>query len=284
MPAQLLTGTPVVEQLHARIRSILQNLPLDAPRPTLALLVPRDPSAQAYARAISKQCSKLHLRMRVFSLEDQLEESDFLRLLKQLDSDASVTGILALQPLPPRISRSTLSQAMPPAKDVDGVSYEQEGRLALGTPAIAPSTPLGGILLLRHYGITVTGRHAVVIGRSPIVGRPLALLLLMADATVTICHTRTLNLARFTRQADLLFAAAGRPGLVTPDMVKPGAVVVDFGVSVIDGRLVGDVDPAVAEVASALTPVPGGTGPVTTAVLACNLLRLAGLWPEEQLF
>lgn len=284
MPAQLLTGTPVVEQLHARIRSILQNLPLDAPRPTLALLVPRDPSAQAYARAIRKQFSNLLLEVRAFALEDQLEESDFLRLLKQLDSDTSVTGILALQPLPPRISRSTLSEAMPPAKDVDGVSYEQQGRLALGTPAIAPSTPLGGMLLLRHYGITVTGRHAVVIGRSSIVGRPLALLLLMADATVTICHTRTLDLARYTRQADLLFAAAGRPRLVTPDMVKPGAVVVDFGVSVIDGRLVGDVDPAVAEVASALTPVPGGTGPVTTAVLACNLLRLAGLWPEEQLF
>ncbi len=281
MPAQLLTGTPVVEELYTRIRSALQNLSPHTPYPTLAVLIPRDPSAQAYARAIRKHFSNLFLQVREFVLDDQMEESDFLQLIKQLDSDTSVTGILALQPLPPRISRSTLSQAMPPAKDVDGVSYEQQGRLALGTPGVVPSTPLGGILLLQHYGITVAGRHAVVIGRSPVVGRPLALLLLTADATVTICHSRTPDLAHLTRQADLLFTAAGRPGLVTPDMVKPGAVVVDFGVTVVGQRLVGDVDPAVAEVASALTPVPGGTGPVTTAVLACNLLRLASLWPEE---
>lgn len=160
------------------------------------------------------------------------------------------------------------------------MSFAQQGRLALGQPDIAPSTPLGGLLLLRHYGIEIAGHHAVVIGRSPVVGRPLALLLLAADATVTICHSRTPNLAEMTRQADILLAAAGHPRLVTADMVKPGAVVVDFGVSVIDGQLVGDVDPAVRERASALTPVPGGTGPVTTAVLACNLLHLAGLWPD----
>ncbi|MCX2726169.1 bifunctional 5,10-methylenetetrahydrofolate dehydrogenase/5,10-methenyltetrahydrofolate cyclohydrolase [Thermomicrobium sp. 4228-Ro] len=280
MPARLLTGAPVVEDLHREIETRLATLSPDAPRPTLALLVPEDPSARAYAKAIRKQFTKLNLNIRAIWLEETASEAEFVRLVKQLGDDASITGILALQPLPRSIPRLLLANLIPPEKDVDGVSFAQQGRLALGQPDIAPSTPLGGLLLLRHYGIEIAGHHAVVIGRSPVVGRPLALLLLAADATVTICHSRTPNLAEMTRQADILLTAAGHPRLVTADMVKPGAVVVDFGVSVIDGQLVGDVDPAVRERASALTPVPGGTGPVTTAVLACNLLHLAGLWPD----
>ncbi|MCX7623515.1 MAG: bifunctional 5,10-methylenetetrahydrofolate dehydrogenase/5,10-methenyltetrahydrofolate cyclohydrolase [Thermomicrobium sp.] len=280
MSARLLTGAPVVEALHRRIESILAALPPGAPRPTLALLVPSDPSALAYAKAIRKQFRTMNLPIREMKLAESLGESEFAGLIQQLATDPAVTGILALQPLPRAISRRLLSELMPPNKDVDGVSFVQQGRLAVGDPDVAPSTPLGGLLLLRHYGIEIAGRHAVVIGRSPVVGRPLASLLLAADATVTVCHSRTIDLADLTRQADLLLVAAGRPRLVAPDMVKPGAVVVDFGVSVVDGRLVGDVDPAVAERAAALTPVPGGTGPVTTAVLACNLLHLAGLWPE----
>lgn len=280
MPARLLSGAPVVEDLHREIEARLAALSPEAPRPTLALLVPEDPSARAYAKAIRKQFTKLNLEVRAISLEGFADEAEFVRLVKQLSNDVAITGILALQPLPRGIPRQLLSNLIPPEKDVDGVSFAQQGRLALGQPDIAPSTPLGGLLLLRHYGIEIAGRHAVVIGRSPVVGRPLALLLLAADATVTICHSRTPNLADMARQADILLAAAGHPRLVTADMVKPGAVVVDFGVSVIDGQLVGDVDPAVSERASALTPVPGGTGPVTTAVLACNLLHLAGLWPD----
>ncbi|MCS7246033.1 MAG: bifunctional 5,10-methylenetetrahydrofolate dehydrogenase/5,10-methenyltetrahydrofolate cyclohydrolase [Thermomicrobium sp.] len=281
MPARPLTGAPVVSQLHDKIRSLLASLPSGTARPTLALLIPGDPSALAYARTIRKQFRSLELEVREFTLEDCLDIPSFVTLIKQLESDHSVTGILALQPLPSAIDRHTLSHTMPPTKDVDGVSFEQQGRLAVGRPHIAPSTPLGGLILLRHYGVDIAGKHAVVIGRSPVVGRPLALLLLAADATVTICHSRTTNLAALTRQADLVFAAVGHPGLVTPDMVKPGAVVVDFGVTVVEGRVVGDVHPAVADVAAALTPVPGGTGPVTTAVLACNLLRLAGLWTGD---
>ncbi len=282
MPARLLTGAPVVDVLHRKIQDALATLAPSAPRPTLALLVPPDASAQAYAKAIRKQFSKLGLRLREESLSDSLEESGFRELLTQLAGDAAVTGILVLQPLPRGISRRLLSEAMPPNKDVDGVSVHRQGELALGYLDVVPSTPLGGLVLLRHYGIELAGRHAVVIGRSPVVGRPLALLLLAADATVTVCHSRTPDLATLTRQADIVLAAAGKPRLVTPEMVAPGAVVIDFGVSVLDGKLVGDVDPAVAERASAMTPVPGGTGPVTTAVLACNLLRLAGLlsdWP-----
>lgn len=282
MAARLLTGAPVVDALHRKIQDALATLAPGAPRPTLALLVPPDASAQAYAKAIRKQFSKLNLPVREESLPESLEESRLRELLKQLAGDAAVTGILVLQPLPRGISRQFLSEAMPPTKDVDGVSVHRQGQLALGYFDVVPSTPLGGLVLLRHYGIELAGRHAVVIGRSPVVGRPLALLLLAADATVTICHSRTPDLATLTRQADLVFAAAGKPGLVTPEMVAPGAVVIDFGVSVLEGKLVGDVHPAVAERASAMTPVPGGTGPVTTAVLACNLLRLAGLlsdWP-----
>jgi len=284
MAARILSGRPVVESLHARIQQVLaRRAPHQGP-PTLTVLLPNDPSAQAYARAIRKQFTTLHLNYRTEEIDDILDESQFAILLKRLAEDESVTGILALQPLPKGVSRRSLARLMPPTKDVDGVSFEQQGRLAIGSPWIAPSTPLGGLILLQHYGIEVAGRHAVVIGRSPVVGRPLALLLLARDATVTICHRRTPDLAKLTRQADLLFVAAGQPHLVKPDMVAPGAVVIDFGVSVRDGRLIGDVDPAVAEVASALTPVPGGTGPVTTAVLALNLLRLAGLLEENDLF
>lgn len=280
MAAQILSGIPVVESLHRRMSELLHSIPST---PLLAVLVPSDPSARVYAKTIRKQFNQLRLKLREITLERTLNEKQFTELLQQLATDREVAGILALHPLPPSISRTTLSQFMPPSKDVDGVSFEQQGRLATGMPQIVPSTPLGGLLLLRHYGIPLAGRHAVIVGRSPVVGRPLALLLLTADATVTICHSRTHDLAALTRQADLLFAAAGSPGLITADMVQPGAVVVDFGVTVVGKQLVGDVDPKVAEVASALTPVPGGTGPVTTAVLACNLLRLAGLWPDEPL-
>lgn len=277
MAARFLAGKPVVQALHDRIQAKLATHPT---RPELAVLVPPDPSAKAYATSIRKQFTKLTVPVRELTIDATLDAMAFQRIIQQLTDNPSVTGILALQPLPRAISRDLLASTLPPQKDVDGICYENQGRLAAGAPGIVPSTPLGGIILLRYYGIELQGRHAVVIGRSPVVGRPLALLLLAADATVTICHTRTSDLATVTREADIVFAAAGSPGLVTPHMVKPGAIVVDFGVTVRDGALVGDVDPRVAEVADALTPVPGGTGPVTTAVLACNLLRLAGLWSE----
>ncbi len=277
MAARFLTGKPVVQALHDRIQAKLATHPT---RSELAVLVPPDPSAKAYATSIRKQFTKLTVPVRELTIDETLDAMAFQRIIQQLTDDPRVTGILALQPLPRAISRDLLASTLPPQKDVDGISYLNQGRLAAGAPGIVPSTPLGGIILLRYYGIELQGRHAVVVGRSPVVGRPLALLLLAADATVTICHTRTSDLATVTREADIVFAAAGSPGLVTPHMVKPGVIVVDFGVTVRDGALVGDVDPRVAEVADALTPVPGGTGPVTTAVLACNLLRLAGLWSE----
>ena len=203
--------------------------------------------------------------------------ADGLRdLLAQLAGDSSVQGILVPQPLTPPFTLDQVFAALPAAKDVEGVHPLNAGALAQNRRSVVPSTPLAGMELLRAAGVELAGATAVVVGRSPIVGRPLALLLLGADATVVICHSKTPDLGSVTRRADVLCVAAGRAGLVRGDMVKPGAVVVDFGINVAGDRLVGDVAfDEVADVAGAITPVPGGTGPVTTAVLARNLLDLA---------
>ena len=197
-------------------------------------------------------------------------------ILARVARDATVQGILVPQPLAPPFTLDQVFDVLPAHKDVEGIHPLNAGALAQNRPAVVPSTPLAGIELLRAAGVRLAGTTAVVVGRSPIVGRPLALLLLAADATVVVCHSKTVDLGSVTRQADVLCVAAGRAGLVRGDMVKPGAVVIDFGINVVGDRLVGDVafDEA-ADVAGAITPVPGGTGPVTTAVLARNLLDLA---------
>ena len=189
-------------------------------------------------------------------------------------ADDTVHGILVQLPLPP-LTFDVVSRHLT-AKDVEGVSAAQAGLLAQGRPQVVPSTPLAGLEILRAAGTLLAGRTAVVVGRSPIVGRPMAQLLLQQDCTVTVCHSRTPDLGHFTRQADVLVAAVGRPALISAEIVKPGSTVIDFGINDVDGRLVGDVDfEAAQRVAGAITPVPGGTGPVTTALLARNLLDLA---------
>jgi methylenetetrahydrofolate dehydrogenase (NADP+)/methenyltetrahydrofolate cyclohydrolase len=187
--------------------------------------------------------------------------------LNALNIDPGVDAIVVQQPLPAPFSLEMVAEVLNPQKDVDGLTPVNAGRVALGQGGYVPSTPAGGMAILHHYGIPIAGAEAVVLGRSAIVGRPMAQLLLQEHATVTICHTRTRDLAAVTRRADILCVAAGRAGLITPEMVRPGAVVVDFGTNVVDDGLAGDVDPAVSEVAAWLTPVPGGTGPVTTAIL-----------------
>jgi methylenetetrahydrofolate dehydrogenase (NADP+)/methenyltetrahydrofolate cyclohydrolase len=209
-------------------------------------------------------------------VESEQGADGLLGLLRQLAADATVHGILVPRPLAAPFTLEQVFEIMPAAKDVEGILPLNAGALAQHRPAVVPSTPLAGLELLRAAGIELRGKTAVVVGRSPIVGRPLTLLLLAADATVIACHSKTVDLGRYTRQADVLCVAAGRAGLIRGDMVKPGAVVIDFGINVVGERLVGDVafDEVVA-VAGAITPVPGGTGPVTTAVLARNLLDLA---------
>jgi len=203
-------------------------------------------------------------------------ESTILELIDELNADDAVDGILVQLPLPEHMDEPTVLRAVDPAKDVDGFHILNAGKLYLGEPFLVPATPSGVMVMLEEHGIDLRGKEAVVIGRSEIVGKPMAMLLLAQHATVTICHSRTVDLPAHTRRADILVAAVGRRGLVTPDMVKPGATVIDVGVNrTEEGKLVGDVDPACFEVAGLMTPVPGGVGPMTIAMLLRNTLTAA---------
>jgi methylenetetrahydrofolate dehydrogenase (NADP+)/methenyltetrahydrofolate cyclohydrolase len=212
------------------------------------------------------------VRRRPETLDQKVLDS----LMDQLASEATVHGILLTQPLPAALRLDRAIRYLPPEKDVEGVHPLNVGALAQAQTGIVPSTPLAGMEMLKATGVELRGRQAVIVGRSQILGRPLIQLLLAEDATVTVCHSKTADLASVTRQADILLLATGRAGLVVGSMVKPGAVLIDFGINEVDGKLVGDADAeSVAAVAGALTPVPGGIGPVTTAVLARNLVELA---------
>ncbi|MEZ4523730.1 MAG: bifunctional 5,10-methylenetetrahydrofolate dehydrogenase/5,10-methenyltetrahydrofolate cyclohydrolase [Thermomicrobiales bacterium] len=198
--------------------------------------------------------------------------------IEDLNHDESVHGIIVLQPLPVHLSRFAVEDVVSPFKDIDGITTYNAGRLFHDDyDVLAPSTPAGGMALLKHYGIPIQGRHAVVVGRSSVVGKPMAMMLLAENATVTICHSKSVDLPDICRTGDILVSAVGRPNFITGEHVKPGATIVDFGVNFIDGKMVGDVDAgAVTDLASALTPVPGGTGRVTTMVLVRNTIRAAG--------
>lgn len=272
-----LEGRPVSRAVLAAVRAESDQFTTQTgDTPTLAvLLAGQDESARAYFNAIQRTFRSASLALRPLALPADVDADQVRAVLDGLNHDPGVNGVIVLQPLPAQVPHDLPSRLLDPAKDVDGITPESAGRLALGLDHLPPSTPAGGMAILRHYDVPLAGREAVVIGRSPVVGKPMALLLLAADATVTVCHSRSHDLARIARRADVLVAAAGRPRMVTAEFVKPGATVIDFGVTVVDGKLVGDVDPAVSEVAGALTPVPGGTGVVTNAVLARNTVRAA---------
>ncbi|MDW8339465.1 MAG: bifunctional 5,10-methylenetetrahydrofolate dehydrogenase/5,10-methenyltetrahydrofolate cyclohydrolase, partial [Thermoleophilia bacterium] len=208
-------------------------------------------------------------------LPAETSQEAVLSLLAELNADEDVDGILVQLPLPDHIDEATVLRSVDPAKDVDGFHPLNAGRLFIGEPFLVPATPSGVMVMLDEHGVALEGAEAVVIGRSEIVGKPMAALLLSRNATVTICHSRTADLASHTRRADVLVAAVGRPGLVTADMVKPGATVIDVGVNRTESGLVGDVDPAAFEVAGLMTPVPGGVGPMTIAMLLRNTLTAA---------
>lgn len=283
--ARLLDGRPVAREILAAVRAESAAFVTQTRRPPelAAILAGDDPSAEAYLRAIKRSFARAAIVVREVRLAATIPVGDFRETATDLNLDPTVNGVIALVPLPGHLPPGTASETIDPDKDVDGVTPVSLGRLAVGLDALPPGTPAGGMEILRYYNVPLAGQHAVVVGRSAVVGKPMALMLLAADATVTICHSRTTELGAITRSADILAVAAGRPGLVTPDMVKPGATIVDFGVTVVGGRIVGDVDPAAVDVAAALTPVPGGTGAVTTAILARNTLRAAwkqiGVWP-----
>ena len=262
--------------LAAKVRAQLKEEVSDLGGLGLAtVLVGEDPASQIYIRLKHKAADEVGIRAIDKRFPADTPEEDVLELVAELNEDYGVDGILVQTPLPAQIDEAKVMRAIDPIKDVDGLHPFNAGQLFFGRQTLVPATPVGIMLLLDEYRIPVAGARAVVVGRSLIVGRPLAMLLLHQNATVTICHSRTDDLARHALDADILVAAVGIPGLITADMVKQGATVVDVGITRTDAGLVGDVDPGVADVAAHLTPVPGGVGPMTIAALLGNTVRAA---------
>lgn len=266
MSARLLEGRPVAEAIWQDVTARASAFSADGGRPpALGLVAGADEAAAAYGRQIERQFTRRGLRVDTRSAS----ADDFYDTIAALNADATIDGILLLTPLPTGVDGERAVLALDPLKDVDGQHPANLGRLAQRRPAFAPATALGGLRLLQHYAMPLRGARVAVVGRSPVVGMPLALLLIDADASVTVCHSRSGDLAAITRAADIVCVAAGRAGLIGPEHIRAGATVIDFGTNPTDsGDLVGDVQPSVAETAGALTPVPGGTGPTTVAVLA----------------
>jgi methylenetetrahydrofolate dehydrogenase (NADP+)/methenyltetrahydrofolate cyclohydrolase len=237
-----------------------------------------------YLQQILKSCDMVGIGRRAVELGGEVTEQTLRDAIEQLNADPVVAGIIIQMPLPPTIRLRAIVEAIDPAKDIDGIHPLNAGLLRLGYDGFLPATPHAAVELLRRYGIEIEGKNAVIIGRSTVVGMPAAFLLVREDATVTVCHSRTIDLASHVKAADIVVVAAGSPGLVTGDMLKPGAVVVDIGINVVDGKLVGDVDfESASRVASAITPVPGGVGPLTNAMLLSHLVRAAESQAQAQL-
>jgi len=266
----------VADAIWSTVEAAVADLRDRAAPPRLAVVdAAGDPAAASYLRQITRSFERHGLSAAIVSPETS-DESAIVARLDELAADPSVTGLLLTLPLPADVRLDRLIEHLPVTKDVEGIHPWNAGLLAQGRPRTIPSTPLAGLEILKAAGVELTGKVAVIVGRSPIVGRPLAQLLIQENATVVTCHTRTVDLAGWTRRADILLLAAGRSGLVDGSMVQPGATVIDFGTNVVGDQLVGDADFAsVSAVAGAITPVPGGVGPVTTAVLARNLVDLA---------
>ena len=245
--------------------------------PHLAVVVVgENPASQVYVRNKENACLRAGIRSTIVRLPESCTQEELESAVAALNADPGVHGILVQLPLPKGLDETRVLALIDPDKDVDGFHAMNTGRLMNGQPGFVPCTPLGVMKLLEAYEIPTRGRHAVIIGRSNIVGKPMAMLLLAADATVTICHSKTENLAEITRQADILVAAVGRPNFVTGDMIKPGAAVIDVGINRVDGALVGDVNAEeAAQKAAYLTPVPGGVGQMTIAMLLSNTLDAA---------
>jgi methylenetetrahydrofolate dehydrogenase (NADP+)/methenyltetrahydrofolate cyclohydrolase len=273
MTAVRMDGKALAEKLRAGIAGEVKAF--GGPVCLATVLVGDDPASHIYVSKKHDASAEAGIESRDHRFPAATPESDVLELLDELNADDGVDGILVQLPLPEHMDEAKVTRLVDPAKDVDGFHPLNAGRLFLGEPLLVPATPLGIMALLAEYEVELKGKDAVVVGRSEIVGKPIAMLLLASHATVTICHSRTIDLAEHTRRADVLVAAVGRPGLVTRDMVKPGAVVIDVAVNRTNDGLVGDVDKDVADVAGFLTPVPGSVGPMTIAMLLRNTLTAA---------
>ena len=267
-----MNGSELAAGVRARVAEDVRELG----RVSLAtVLVGDDPASQVYVGHKHKDCAEVGIESVDHRLPDDASEEQVLALVRKLNTDDSIDGFIVQSPVPDQVSEPRVMEAIDPVKDVDGFSPVNVGRLWLGREGHISATPLGIMELLRAYDVELEGADAVIVGRSEIVGKPMAALLLRANATVTFCHTRTRDMAERTKNADLLVAAAGRAGLIQPEMVKPGATVIDVGITRTPEGLVGDVDRAVSDVAGLLTPVPGGVGPMTRAMLLTNTIRAA---------
>jgi methylenetetrahydrofolate dehydrogenase (NADP+)/methenyltetrahydrofolate cyclohydrolase len=301
---RVLDGAAIAAAIKAEVAEDVFRLAAQGIRPGLAaVLVGNVPASQIYVRSKVQTCAELGLYSELITPPETVTTEDMMDLVASLNSRDEIDGILIQLPLPAQVDTKALLDAVDPAKDVDGFHPVNAGRLQAGRPALAPCTPAGVIEILKRSGIAMAGANAVVVGRSDIVGKPAAMLLLNHNATVTICHSKTRDLGAVTRQADILVAAIGRPGFITAGMVKPGATIIDVGINRITERaeferyfagdakreagfekrgstIVGDVHPNAFEVAGAYTPVPGGVGPLTIAMLMANTVRAARMRRE----
>ena len=270
--ATILDGKKTAEKIRAKLKEEISRM---KKKPGLAAIIAGNNSAsKLYVDIKERTCSEVGIYSERYELPSETTQEKLLELIEKLNRSEKIHAILVQLPLPRHISETAVFDAMKVAKDVDGFSAANIGKLFAGNEGMVPCTPKGVIRLLKEYGIEISGKHAVVIGRSKIVGKPLALMLLNRNATVTLCHTKTRNLAEHTKQADIVIAAAGSPKLLTKDMIKEGAVVVDVGINKIDGKLIGDVDfETVKEKCGYITPVPGGVGPMTVAMLLENTVE-----------
>ena len=278
MTARIIDGIAVSKQIRAEVARRAAALTAQGVKPGLAVvLVGDNPASQVYVRNKVKACQENGLHSVLEQYPDTMTEAELLARVEALNDDPAIHGILVQLPLPAHIDAHKVIETISPLKDVDGFHVASAGALMVGQPGFKPCTPYGCMKLLESIGCDPKGKHAVVIGRSNIVGKPMAMLLLQASATVTVCHSATPGLAAFTRQADIVVAAVGKRNVVTAEMVKPGAVVIDVGMNRNDeGKLCGDVDfEGVSKVASAITPVPGGVGPMTITMLLVNTIESA---------
>jgi methylenetetrahydrofolate dehydrogenase (NADP+)/methenyltetrahydrofolate cyclohydrolase len=297
--ARILDGAAIAAEIKQEVAEDVKRLAALSVRPGLAaVLVGHVPASEIYVKSKVQTCAELGLYSHLITPPDTVTTEDMLDLVRGLNDRDEIDGILIQLPLPKQVDAKALLDAVSPAKDVDGFHPVNAGRLQAGRPALAPCTPAGVIEILKRSQLPISGGHAVVVGRSDIVGKPVAMLLLHENATVTICHSKTRDLGAVTRAADILVAAIGRPGFITPEMVKPGATIIDVGINRITTReefdhyfagnakreaafekrgstIVGDVHPAAYELAGAYTPVPGGVGPLTIAMLMSNTVRAA---------
>jgi methylenetetrahydrofolate dehydrogenase (NADP+)/methenyltetrahydrofolate cyclohydrolase len=278
MGAKILSGTELSKKIRQQLKGRVEELNREGIYPGLAvILVGNDPASQIYVKRKQKACEELGIRSYPYTLDENTSEEDLLSLISDLNKDTKVSGILVQLPLPAHINEAKIIPAINPDKDVDAFHPINTGRIMNGNPVFLPCTPAGIMELIKESGMQVEGKRCVVIGRSNIVGKPMAMLLMAANGTVTVCHSRTRDLEEECRRADILVAAIGRPEYVKGSFIKPGAVVIDVGMNRLEnGKLVGDVEfSSAVEIASAITPVPGGVGPMTITMLMQNTITAA---------